>query len=166
VGQRCAAATPAGPGLSFPAGPASLAPAGPASLAPAGLPVPRLLSGPRLGHLPLRAFSSFGTPAGPSARPPGWAPWPIPPGWALWPIPPWLGAPAGPLAWRPGWAAIFAAPRLGRIRRIRPGRDFPPGRHSLVPAGPDYNTPAGPPFIHCSGWARQGSLAQAGLSPW
>jgi hypothetical protein len=30
-----------------------------------------------------------------------------------------------------------AMPRLGQIRRIRPGRDFPPGHHILIPAGPD-----------------------------
>jgi hypothetical protein len=50
----------------------------------------------------------------------------------------------------PGWAgtallirAGIPPPRLGRIRRIRPGRDFSPsGRHlSTVPAGPGWDSP-------------------------
>jgi hypothetical protein len=53
-----------------------------------------------------------------------------------------------------GWAASSSSPRtrLGRIRRIRPGRDFllqaapcNPGWARLsTPAGPDYTVPAGP----------------------
>jgi hypothetical protein len=77
-------------------------------------------------------------PAGPQAGFLGWAsssPTPVGPVSRRGPMS-WLAAPAG---FRPGWAlgrlyrlgllaaapprAIFTAPRLGWIRRIRPGRD-------------------------------------------
>jgi hypothetical protein len=61
--------------------------------------------------------------------------------------------PAGPtpwLGWRPGWAPSSFSPvgpaaftRLGRIRRIRPGRDSSPSGLYLrnIPAGPGRDAP-------------------------
>jgi hypothetical protein len=96
-----------------------------------------------------------GRPADPARFRPGWAA-----GWVirlgLFPAPGWAGTSA------PGWAAFpcrpqsSTAPRLGRIRRIRPGRDFLSGRLCLNPAGPECSIPAGPPSVYCSGWARPG----------
>jgi hypothetical protein len=103
-----------------PAGPDPVSPAGPPGQFPgwAVRPRPRLgrpLARPRLGRL-LRLPPR---PASPSA--PGWASSPARPGWA------WLPR-LGRLAVRPGWAASSSAPRLGRIRRIRPDRESSPGR--------------------------------------
>jgi hypothetical protein len=69
-------------------------------------------------------------PAGPVSRlgrRPGWAPHPAPrpgryPGWASSAC-----SPGGPPS---------ASARLGRIRRIRPGQDSPPGYPLSDPAGP------------------------------
>jgi hypothetical protein len=41
----------------------------------------------------------------------------------------WLAAPAGPLPLAPPAGRPLRSTRLGRIRRIRPGRDSSPGRH-------------------------------------
>jgi hypothetical protein len=121
---------------------------------------------PRLGWRALPRLGRLAAPGRPGAPlPPGWArsvaprPPPAPagpagrcPGWAFQPAPRWAGFLISRLGCCPGQAPRPARPgglllvqtRLGRIRRIRPGRDFPPGRHTLAPAGPDYNTPAGP----------------------
>jgi hypothetical protein len=100
-----------------------------------------------------------------SSFPPGLAP--SSPAWAAA-----LSPPAGPASCAPGWAGILrprlgrllqcpglprlgllrrpipgllsSAPRLGRIRRIWPSRDFPSRLHLLIPAGPDYSVLAGP----------------------
>jgi hypothetical protein len=142
---------PAGPGQPSLARPASrpvVTPAGPLLFAPgwAGA-IPRLgrrsLPGwagqsspswaperlPRLGRSPshLRAIPSpcFDTRLGSVPRPlslPGWAIVHLS-GWASAPPPGWAGMPPAGLLPAAPPRAIFPTPRLGRIRRIRPGRD-------------------------------------------
>jgi hypothetical protein len=84
---------------------------------------------------------------------PGWAG--TPPGWPSPPRP----TPAGPLLALPCPVLRLGSlqrTRLGRIRRIRPGRDF---LLQVTPCNPGWarlSTLAGPLLFYCSGRARPG----------
>jgi hypothetical protein len=144
-------------------------------------------------------------PGWPGSLHPGWALLACPGGPFSWPSPPRGPAsrqPAGPTSAFPGWAGFLhpgwarkaslaprlpghpgapmgrlLATRLGRIRRIRPGRESSAGHlHSVPRLGRNSSTrlgrlspsrplsfnpgwagltaPAGPPPIYYSGWAR------------
>jgi hypothetical protein len=128
---------------SKPAGPAFLIPAGPGSLHPGW---------PSVSVVPADRESFFGWAS--SGRPrPGWAdhpagpPWMPAPrlgrlsGWASWSPAPRLGRPSSWASWSPAPRLLRSA-RLGRIWRIRPGRDLSPlGRHLKVPAGLGFPWP-------------------------
>jgi hypothetical protein len=116
----------------------------------------------------------------------GWAAWLLPllgqgsahPGWAFRPHPGWAGGalppaglrsppPTGPLGLHPGWATGSSS--QAGASPLRLGRDsLPFGWAAACPGGPSslagiYSL--GPAYSYCSGWARQGSLAQSGLLP-
>jgi hypothetical protein len=116
-----------------PAGPPGCYPAGPPRSAPGWAAPPR----PRVGlGVPARSVSRAGLTAPASLRP----------GWAGRPADP--AGPAPSSSWAPSCSSLpgvlSSAPRLGRIRRIRPGRDFPSRPSLSIPDGPDYSIPAGP----------------------
>jgi hypothetical protein len=151
---RHSSPVPAGPDVLHPAGPGNLHPGwarsaasrppsrpnGPAGLRPgrasrpASAPAGPSSVLPRLGRLHAPAGPRLGlrrfTPAGPGRAPPAGPP-----------------SPARLLFLQRPDGLPSAAPRLGRIRRIRPGRDFPPDRHILN---------SGWAGLCYSGWARMG----------
>jgi hypothetical protein len=101
-------------------------------------------------------------PAGPLHLAPGWA---CPPRLGLLRLRPRLGRHRrprlglpqrprlGPLLQRTGLPRLGfsqCSTRLGQIRRIRPGRDFPSRLPLLIPVGPGCDIPAGP------GWCSLG----------
>jgi hypothetical protein len=128
---------------------ASLTRCGPAPSSPAWATVLGPPAGPQLGLL-----------AGPQQGSPGWA-----------------------AAWFPGWAKarspVWASSASRPASSPAPARLTPAGRHLLPPgwAGSGGSGLAGISSqgvfantgwagLYCSGWARQGSLAQAGLYLW
>jgi hypothetical protein len=78
------------------------------------------------GPLPFPAWAEASHPAGPRLPAPAWAATPAGPQAAC---PGWGVLPAGPPSLAPPMGRPLRSTRLGRIRRIRPGRDSSPGRH-------------------------------------
>jgi hypothetical protein len=143
----------------------------PARLRPGGLPPVQTWLGRIRRIRPGRDYSSR-PPAGPLCHPRLGRSTPSPPGRRQQVG---ISSPARPLAGLPGRASsarpqprlgpLQRSTQLGRIKRIRPGRDFFPGCLHLVPTGPDYGIPAGLPSVHCSGRSRPGFPGPGRITP-